>query len=96
MRKNTNFIKRIKVGCNFILKKKNARVMTCGNCGTTDLISISNALEEPFESKNIKADLLYVQFSKCRNCGAVCKEIQLWNNSGNVKELDDKIDFDGK
>lgn len=91
MRNKTSLLKRVKIGIGFVIKKKNARVMNCGNCGGTDLISISNALEQPFIGEDIKADLLYIQFSKCRKCGAVCKEIQLWSNSGRVEVLDNKI-----
>lgn len=87
MRKN-NFLKRFKVGIDLAFKKKNARLMTCSNCDSTDIMPISNSLEEPFSTKEVKADMMYIQFSKCRKCGAVCKEIQLWNHLGNVGELD--------
>jgi CO dehydrogenase/acetyl-CoA synthase alpha subunit len=91
MRNKSAFIKRFMIGMNLAFRKKNARIMTCGNCNSTDLIPISNALEEPFSTENIKADLMYVQFTKCRKCGAVCKELQLWSNSGNVYDIDPKL-----
>jgi hypothetical protein len=90
MRKSS-FFKRLKVGIVLIFKKKNARIMTCGKCGGTNIIPISNSLEQPFASDNIKADLMYLQFSKCNDCGAVCKELQLWSFEGKAEDLDPKI-----
>lgn len=91
MRIRKGFFKRVKIAIGFIVKRKNARIMTCGNCKGTDLIPISNAFEDTLTTEKIKADLLFIQFSKCRKCGAVCKEMQLWNHSGNVKELEEKL-----
>jgi C4-type Zn-finger protein len=94
MRIKKNLLKRLKIAIQFIFINKNARIMTCGSCGKTDLIPISNSLEIPFMNEDIKADEMCIQFTRCRSCGAVCKEIQLWNNSGNVNELDKAVNKD--
>jgi ribosomal protein S27AE len=93
MRNNFNFLKRFKKGILFIVKKQNARIMTCGKCGSTNIIPISNSINKPFNNNNIKADSMYVQFSICKKCGAVCKEFQLWNYSGNIRELDSTVNI---
>lgn len=91
MRIETNFTNKIKLVYNFVFKNKNIRIMTCGSCGNTNIVPISNSMEEPYVTNNINADILFIQFSKCNNCGAVCKELQLWNKNGNVKELDKNV-----
>jgi hypothetical protein len=90
MREN-NFSRRLKAGMSLIFKKKNAMIMVCEQCGGTNIVPISNALQIPFTVKDVKSDIAYLQFSKCSKCGAVCKELQLWNFGGKAEELEPKI-----
>lgn len=69
--------------------------MTCGKCGSIIIKSIS---EKPAEIKWIdeihQVDQMWIDLVKCRKCGAVCKEIQMWNFEGDVYKVDPYIDAD--
>lgn len=83
LRNKSTLLKRIKIAIDFIVKYKNARVMTCGNCGSTNIIPINKASEDEAEDTEKNVYIIYTQYSKCRKCGSVCKEIQLWSKDGN-------------
>lgn len=93
MRENT-ILNRIKIALNFIIYGKGlVRIMTCGKCGKQTIVSIT---EKPFETQYIQddkhIDMYWVDFNKCLKCGAVCKEIQMWNFEGDPTKIDDNIE----
>lgn len=84
---------RVKIAYRFVrYGKGNVRIMTCGKCGNAIISPIS---EHPSESEYIREgkhiDLVWSEFSQCRNCGAVCQEIELWNFEGNPAKIDNSI-----
>lgn len=81
------FVKIAKVCIHFLFFEKNARIMTCGNCDSADIVPISNSIEWSYHEKERTIDSGYGQYSICRKCGAVCYEMQAWNFNGNVHEL---------
>ena len=92
MRKNTLW-QRIKIACNFVIYGKGlVRIMTCGKCGKQTIVSIT---QKSFESTYIKGDkhidLYWSDFNQCLKCGAVCKEVQMWNFEGKAEKIDNNI-----
>ena len=78
MRDNKLF-DRVKIAYRFIRYGKGcARIMECGKCGSVIIVPIS---EEPL-------DQVWSEYVQCCKCGAVCKEIQLWNFAGDPLGID--------
>lgn len=95
MRVNT-LLQRIEIAFNFIIYGKGkARVMSCGKCNSIAIVPIT---KKPFESSYIEngkvIDVYWSEFNKCLKCGAVCKEVQMWNFAGDPAKLDDNITYE--
>lgn len=95
MRINT-LLKRIQIAFNFVVYGHGkARVMSCGKC---DSISITPITKEPFKSTYMEngkvIDCYWSEFTKCLKCGAVCKEVQMWNFAGEPEKLSDNITYE--
>ena len=85
-RKYPNLKDRLYAAYNLIrYGKGKIRCMTCGKCGSIIIKSIS---KKPAEIEWID------ETHQCRKCGAVCKEIQMWNFEGDVYKVDPYIDAD--
>lgn len=89
MRDNKLF-DRIKIAYRFIRYGKGCtRIMKCGKCGSVIIVPIS---EKPLEDKLINdkmhVDQVWSEYVQCCKCGAVCKEIQLWNFAGDPLGID--------
>lgn len=95
-RKYPNLKDRLYAAYNLIrYGKGKIRCMTCGKCGSIIIKSIS---KKPAEIECIdeihQVDQMWIDLVKCRKCGAVCKEIQMWNFEGDVYKVDPYIDAD--
>ena len=44
-----------------------------------------------FIKDGYQIDQVWSEFSQCQKCGAVCKEIQLWNFDGDPLKIDKEI-----
>lgn len=68
------------------------RMMTCGKCGSIIIHRISeNEVNTNFFKDGYQIDQVWSEFSQCQKCGAVCKEIQLWNFDGDPLKIDKEI-----
>lgn len=79
MARKTGFKLRLKVATYLLLGKvdKDMRTMTCGRCGSMDIVEI----EEESEGEEIfhsKTRYFWGDKVKCKDCGAECREIQTW------------------
>lgn len=95
-RKYPNLKDRLYTAYNLIrYGKGKIRCMSCGKCGSIIIKSIS---EKPAEIEWIdekhQVDQMWIDLVRCRKCGAVCKEIQMWNFDGDVYKVDPYIDAD--
>lgn len=87
MRKN-NFLTKLKIASRYLLDSKHSSmVMTCENCGGALIIPISKGTAKPWIDNVIHADMTWTQFVQCEKCGAVCREVQLWNYAGDYTKL---------
>lgn len=89
MRDNKLF-DRMKIAYRFIRYGKGcSRIMVCEQCGSVIIVPIS---EEPLKYKLINdkthVDQVWSEYVQCCKCGAVCKEIQLWNFAGDPLGID--------
>lgn len=83
MARNTGFKLRLKVATYLLLGKvnKDMRTMTCGRCGSMDIVEIE---EENESTEKYKVDsssrtrYFWSDKVKCKLCGAKCIEIQTW------------------
>ena len=87
MRKN-NFLTKLKIASRYLLDRKHSSlVMTCENCGSALIRPISKGTAKPWIDNAIHADMTWTQFVQCEKCGAVCREVQLWNYAGDYTKL---------
>lgn len=88
--RDNKILQRIKVAYRFVrYGKGNVRIMTCGKCGSMLVKGISeNSIEDTYIRDGVHVDLLWSEYSQCIKCGAVCKEIQMWNFEGNPQKID--------
>ena len=92
MRKNTVW-QRLKVAYNLVVYGKGkVRLMTCGKCGGITIVPISlKPYESDYSEDGLHVDLVWIEFTRCLKCGAVCQEIQMWNFAGNPEKLNKNI-----
>lgn len=71
---------RLKIATLFVLKKhsKNIQVMTCGMCGGTNIIPVTDP-EEGCKEKDNEKVYTWGRAWMCEKCGAVCYEVQQWH-----------------
>lgn len=86
--RNNSFFTRLKAAIRFLLHSKNCRIMTCGQCGETSIVSITKEpISTAHNEDNLQIDLYWSEFVMCSKCGAACQEIQMWNFDGNVRKI---------
>lgn len=81
MRSNS-FIKRVQMAFRYVFRDKDeARIMTCGNCGSTHIAPVPDTasdieLPPEFRDKGIKR--IWEEADICQACGAQTVERQYW------------------
>lgn len=83
MARKTGFKLRLKVATYLLLGKvtKDMRTMTCGKCGSMDIVEIEEETERKTQFQvGMVSSTIYTWKDrvKCKNCGAECNEIQTW------------------
>lgn len=91
--RRSNLWDRIKISYNLIrYGRGNIRVMTCGKCGSIFIRPISeHPAEEEYIHGDKHIDSVWSEFNQCMKCGAICKEIQLWNFEGDPLKIDSTL-----
>jgi hypothetical protein len=93
----SGLIERIRCAINFVIYGKGkCRIMTCGKCGKILIYPISDEITTKIMDDKRHIDLLWSQVDKCKICGAVCEEIQLWNFEGDPLKIDPTLEVKGE
>ena len=72
MSKPMTFMQKIKVFRMYLKKQKGGVVVSCGLCDSTN-ISFKTQ-----DVGNVENRVIYESKYKCRNCGAICDNVQSW------------------